>query len=195
MAENEPQRPVARATFGEELRREREIRGISVKEIAEATKVSRRFLEAIENDDYRSLPAPVFSRGFVREYARYLGLDSDDMVARYIHHTHAIEDPDLSEMPEPLHSDRITGEIPRPYARVDRNIWIFVVLLLICIGAIFGVRAWMARRAAAPPAAVGAWHDRAGQPAATAPHPSLIASHPGYHVVPAPEPAPALSRS
>src|SRR6184192_4617576 len=71
------------ASFGEELRREREIRGISLKEIADATKISKRFLEAIERNDHKTLPAPVFTRGFVREYARYLGLSSDDMVNRY----------------------------------------------------------------------------------------------------------------
>ncbi|HVR43505.1 MAG TPA: helix-turn-helix domain-containing protein [Thermoanaerobaculia bacterium] len=155
MAENELQRAAARATFGDELRKEREIRGVSLKEIAEATKVSRRFLAAIEKDDYKKLPAPVFARGFVREYARYLGLDAEEMVTRYIHYTHSLEDPELEEQPEPLHSDRVTGEIPRPYARVDRNIWIFLVLLAIFIGAIFGVRAWMASRSessAAPPA-------------------------------------------
>src|SRR5689334_25355551 len=71
------------ATFGEELRREREIRGISLKEIADATKISKRFLDAIERNDHRTLPAPVFTRGFVREYARYLGLNTEDMVNRY----------------------------------------------------------------------------------------------------------------
>src|SRR5689334_24029251 len=71
------------ATFGEELRREREIRGISLKEIADATKISKRFLEAIERNDHHTLPAPVFTRGFVREYARYLGLNAEEMVSRY----------------------------------------------------------------------------------------------------------------
>src|SRR5213082_591821 len=71
------------ASFGEELRREREIRGISVKEIADATKISKRFLEAIERNDHKTLPAPVFTRGFVREYARYLGLNTEEMVNRY----------------------------------------------------------------------------------------------------------------
>src|SRR3954452_13852266 len=71
------------ALFGEELRREREIRGISLKEIADSTKISKRFLEAIERNDHRTLQAPVFTRGFVREYARYLGLSSEDMVNRY----------------------------------------------------------------------------------------------------------------
>jgi cytoskeleton protein RodZ len=82
----EEEKPLqAGATFGDELRREREIRGISLKEIADATKVSKRFLEAIEKNDYRNLPAPVFTRGFIREYARYVGLSSDEMVTRYMH--------------------------------------------------------------------------------------------------------------
>jgi transcriptional regulator with XRE-family HTH domain len=71
------------ASFGEELRREREIRGISLKEIADATKISKRFLEAIERNDHKTLPAPVFTRGFVREYSRYLGLNAEEMVNRY----------------------------------------------------------------------------------------------------------------
>lgn len=81
-------------TFGEELRKEREIRGISLKEIADGTKISRRFLDAIERNDYATLPAPVFTRGFVREYARYLGLNADDMVNRYSHYVRANEQPE-----------------------------------------------------------------------------------------------------
>ncbi|HUP64353.1 MAG TPA: helix-turn-helix domain-containing protein [Thermoanaerobaculia bacterium] len=151
MAENEPQRQTARATFGEDLRRQREIRGISLREIAEATKVSQRLLEALEKDDYRHLPAPVFARGFVREYARYLGLDADEMVSRYVHHMSSIDDPEFRELPEPLHSERNTGEIPRPYARVDRKVWILIVLLAVLIGVILGVRFWLGRQPAAPP--------------------------------------------
>src|SRR5512141_2456245 len=83
MPDQEPQAHSELASFGEELRREREIRGISLKEIADATKISKRFLEAIENNDHKTLPAPVFTRGFVREYARYLGLNAEDMVNRY----------------------------------------------------------------------------------------------------------------
>ena len=79
-------------TFGDELRREREIRGISLKEIADSTKVSKRFLEAIEKNDYRNLPAPVFTRGFIREYARYVGLSGDEMVTRYMHFVGATAD-------------------------------------------------------------------------------------------------------
>src|SRR5206468_4835222 len=84
MPDQEPQPQVSElASFGEELRREREIRGISLKEISDATKISKRFLEAIERNDHKTLPAPVFTRGFVREYARYLGLNADEIVNRY----------------------------------------------------------------------------------------------------------------
>src|SRR5512132_1998694 len=83
MPDQEPQAHSELASFGEELKREREIRGISLKEIADSTKISKRFLEAIERNDHKTLPAPVFTRGFVREYARYLGLNVDDMVNRY----------------------------------------------------------------------------------------------------------------
>src|SRR5436305_322397 len=86
MPDQEPQpHPSELASFGEELRREREIRGISLKEIADATKISKRFLEAIERNDHKQLPAPAFTRGFVRDYARYLGLN--DELRRGYHRT------------------------------------------------------------------------------------------------------------
>lgn len=72
------------AALGEELRREREMRGISLREISDATKVSTRYLEGLESGDAKALPAPVFVRGFVREFARYLGLDANEMVDRYL---------------------------------------------------------------------------------------------------------------
>src|SRR5256885_8082535 len=82
MAENDPSHSEL-ASFGEELRREREIRGISLKEIADATKISKRFLEAIERNDHRTLPAPLFTRRLVRQDAKYLGLSTDEIVNRY----------------------------------------------------------------------------------------------------------------
>ena len=138
------------ASFGEELRREREIRGISLKEIADATKISKRFLEAIERNDHRTLPAPVFTRGFVREYARYLGLNAEDMVNRY--NFAAVGDDRIEKS---IHLDRLTQPpapvkpvkplkprgIPPMYARIDRNI---VVTVLIVI-ALVSVAVWAVR--------------------------------------------------
>lgn len=69
--------------FGERLRREREMRGITLDEIAESTKISRRHLESLEREDFDSLPGGIFNKGFVRAYARFLGLDEDQAVADY----------------------------------------------------------------------------------------------------------------
>jgi cytoskeleton protein RodZ len=71
------------ASFGENLRRERELRGISLEEIAATTKIKVGFLEAIENDDLARLPGGIFARGFMRTYAAYLGLDADQFIAEY----------------------------------------------------------------------------------------------------------------
>ena len=62
-------------TFGESLKREREMRGVTLEEISAATRIATRFLRAIENEEWDQLPGGVFNRGFVRAVARYLGLD------------------------------------------------------------------------------------------------------------------------
>ncbi len=67
--------------FGEYLRREREMRGVSLEEISAATKISIRFLQAVENEELSKLPGGIFTRSFVRTYARYLGLDEERVLA------------------------------------------------------------------------------------------------------------------
>jgi len=71
-------------SFGEELRRERVVREISLEEIAQATKISIRLLTALENSDLTRLPAPTFTRGFIRAYARHLGIDPEEKVNAYL---------------------------------------------------------------------------------------------------------------
>lgn len=72
-------------SFGETLRRERELRGVSLREIADATKISVRFLQALEQDRLEILPGGMFRRAFVREYARFLGLDAERLVAEFVY--------------------------------------------------------------------------------------------------------------
>ena len=69
--------------FGEHLKREREMRGVTLEEVAAATRISTRFLEAIENQQWDRLPGGAFNRGFIRSIARFLGLDEESMVAEY----------------------------------------------------------------------------------------------------------------
>ena len=73
------------ASFGEELKRERELRDISLREISEATKISIRFLEALELNNFDVLPGGIFNRGFIRAYARFIGVDGEEMVNAYLH--------------------------------------------------------------------------------------------------------------
>lgn len=69
--------------FGEHLRREREMRGVSLEELSSATRISTKFLTAIESGHWDQLPGGAFNRGYIRSASRYLGLDEDGMVAEY----------------------------------------------------------------------------------------------------------------
>jgi cytoskeletal protein RodZ len=75
---------MSKVGFGEHLKREREMRGVSLDEICAATRISTRFLEALETEAWDRLPGGVFNRGFVRAVSRFLGLDEEGMVAEYV---------------------------------------------------------------------------------------------------------------
>jgi cytoskeleton protein RodZ len=81
--------------LGEFLRRERELRHISLDDVAERTKISRRYLEAIEEEQYDRLPGETFVRGFIRSYAQAVGLDPEDTLLIYDHSrmVHAVTPP------------------------------------------------------------------------------------------------------
>lgn len=69
---------------GARLRRARLHRGIDLEQIAQVTKISATYLHFIEEERFDDLPAPVYVRGFVRAYARFIGLDADAVVASYM---------------------------------------------------------------------------------------------------------------
>jgi flagellar biosynthesis protein FlhG len=69
---------------GELLRQAREARGIDLREIAEHTKIGMTYLDAIENETFGKLPAEVYVRGFLTEYAKMVGLDSSQVVDSYL---------------------------------------------------------------------------------------------------------------
>jgi cytoskeleton protein RodZ len=189
MVDQEPQPHDAAselASFGDELRREREIRGISLKEISDATKISKRFLEALERNDHKTLPAPVFTRGFVREYARYVGLNAEDMVNRY-NFAAANDDriekpPQVAKYPETPVRD-ITPKppakrgIPPSYARFNTNALIVVLIA----AALAGVAYWAVhekRKRDAAEAAATVNIPVTTRAAATPPPPLVVAPKP-----------------
>ncbi len=65
------------------LKKEREGRGISLRDISDATKIGMEFLKAIEENHFEKLPAEVFAIGFIRNYAKYLGLNEEEVTSMY----------------------------------------------------------------------------------------------------------------
>jgi flagellar biosynthesis protein FlhG len=78
-----PTIPVDAEFTGALLQRVREARGLELREISERTKVGMGYLAAIEEEDFARLPAPVYVRGFLAEYARMLGLDATRVLETY----------------------------------------------------------------------------------------------------------------
>jgi cytoskeletal protein RodZ len=70
--------------FGSRMRHAREQRGVSLRQIAEATKISVSALEALERNDISRLPGGIFSRAFVRSYAAEIGVDPEQTVREFL---------------------------------------------------------------------------------------------------------------
>jgi transcriptional regulator with XRE-family HTH domain len=69
--------------IGAALREERERQGLSIEDLEDRTKIRRRYLRALENEDWDILPGPTYVRGFMRTYAEALGLDAEELVDDY----------------------------------------------------------------------------------------------------------------
>ncbi len=91
--------------FGTSFRKSRESLNLSIDKIAEETRISSRFLEAIENERFDLLPGGIFTRGFIRTYAVRLGLDPEEAIRGY-------EKLFLAEEAEPVHqeTERVRGK-------------------------------------------------------------------------------------
>ena len=70
-------------SLGKYLKRERELRQISIAEVAQTTRIPARILEQLEGNELVALPADVFVRGYLRAYARAVSLDEGDVLSRY----------------------------------------------------------------------------------------------------------------
>jgi Helix-turn-helix domain/Domain of unknown function (DUF4115) len=116
--------------LGEFLRRERELRHISLDDVAERTKISRRYLEAIEQGQYDRLPGETFVRGFIRSYAQFVGLDPQDTLLLY---NQSRMDHDVA----PLWTERISPA--RRTWNEPSLVWLLVVGVLIVGGVLVGV--------------------------------------------------------
>jgi cytoskeletal protein RodZ len=124
--------------FGAHLKQAREQRGISLRQISSATKISTTALEALERDDFSRLPGGIFSRAFVRAYAIGVGLDPEETVqeflAEYEEHANSGEE---RMAPEVTADDRAFLERQRRAAR-----WLRASLIAILLVSVAVVVAW-----------------------------------------------------
>ena len=86
--------------FGARLKKEREQRGVTLDDIALSTKIGKRFLSALEEDHFEELPGGIFSKGFVRAYARHLGIDEEQAIADYLSATTPSSPQQTSQTPQ-----------------------------------------------------------------------------------------------
>jgi len=115
-------------TFGIRLKQERERRGITLDQITQSTKIGTRFLQALEQDHFEQLPGGIFNKGFVRAYARFVGLDEDQVVADYLAATGGPEQ--KPEAPEAIsRADVPAGPEPGRAAALPWGV--FAIFLLI----------------------------------------------------------------
>jgi len=128
------------ATLGQYLRREREMRGVSLAEVSEETKVKRQFLEVIEAGEHGGLPSPIYVRGFLRSYAAFIGLEATDILQRY---QEALDQQETAEQqaatPEPQSPPPTTGAIVERILRPADDSRMRSRRKDLIVGGIFGV--------------------------------------------------------
>ena len=113
--------------FGDRLRREREMRGVTLEEISESTKISKRSLQAMEEEDFDLLPGGIFNKGFVRAYARFLGIDEEQAVADFLAVSNE-QQSQVDKFPLELHD-----EVNRPPLNPKRSLLPVIVALLVLV--------------------------------------------------------------
>jgi cytoskeleton protein RodZ len=123
-------------SIGEKLRLARETHGISLREISEQTRISMRYLEAIEGDDYKRLPGGIFNRSFIRAYAKFIGYNEQEAIEDYAR--------TLRERGEPSDetSTKPRSEIYVEGAETHRRSPVVTLLLAIMILAALSLAVW-----------------------------------------------------
>jgi len=111
------------ASLGQELKRERELRGISLREIADSTRINLRLLQALEEDKLDVIPGPFFVRAILRSYARSIGIDEHQVLNKYQEMYTFEEQLQYGESPER----------PRPRSRLFRRKSVWITALAVAI--------------------------------------------------------------
>lgn len=127
----------APAALGAELRRQREERGLSLGEVSERLKLPARQVEALENGHYGDMPEPVFVRGFLRSYGRFLDLD-ETVLNSYLAHIVPPESIERSRPQQHAADSMVNQELKKPFPT-----WIFGLLAAALLGV--GIYYWQGK--------------------------------------------------
>src|SRR3954471_22112748 len=131
-------------TIGEQLRLAREERGIALRDISNQTRISMRYLEAIESDDYKRLPGGIFNRSFVKAYAKYVGFDEQQALEGYTRLMrelgHSTEDVETSP-----HYSKVYDDAPATRSPILTVFLAILILAILTLGALAAVH-WYQRR-------------------------------------------------
>jgi cytoskeletal protein RodZ len=105
--------------FGDKFRKAREKKDISLDDVSNVTKISSRMLQAIEQERFDQLPGGVFNKGFIRAYAKHLGLNDEEAVTDYLAclrqaqiDAHEVWQPDPPAPPRPAAPEKSRGATP-----------------------------------------------------------------------------------
>jgi cytoskeletal protein RodZ len=119
-------------SIGKYLKAERESRNLSLKEVSESTRIKEGLLKAIEEDQYELLSSPVYVKGFLDAYARYLDLDPHDIVLRYQkYHGNKVLSKESELKQRFITSSKLRLWITFP--KKGTNLWLFIVSISVII--------------------------------------------------------------
>ena len=133
-------------SIGEKLRLARETRGIALRDISDQTRISMRYLEAIEADDYRRLPGGIFNRSFIRAYAKFVGYDEDQAIDEYGRTLRELGGPDEEAEPKTFKSLVYTDDAS--HRSPLKNLLLAIVILAILTASVLGGLHFYRRRLA-----------------------------------------------
>jgi cytoskeleton protein RodZ len=161
-------------SLGKQLRRAREERGISLREISEQTRITMRHLEAIESDDYKHLPGGIFNKSFIKAYARYVKFDEKRALELYMRTARERGEPVDEVATTPQRSRIYTNDPARsPLVTFGLSALIVGILILVVYAGLHYYRRKEAQPAAqatpTPAAVAGAQTPAQTTPATTAP--------------------------
>lgn len=124
-------------TLGEKLREAREERGISISEVAEQTRISPHYIESIEHDDYKPLPGGIFNKGFVKSFAKYVGVNEQEALSDYSRAIAAKEGGD--EVDLKVYKPEVLTDDSSARSMIPTIIIAVVILGLMTAGILFGL--------------------------------------------------------